>query len=154
MKVIVFGGSGFLGSHVADSLTKAGHQVTIFDQKPSLHIQPTQKMLIGDILEPQEVSEAIKGCDVVYNFAGLADIDEARTKPIETVKSNILGNTILLDAAAKHRVKRFLFASTVYVYSSSGSFYSASKKACESYIENYQRIYGLNYTIQIGRAHV
>jgi UDP-glucose 4-epimerase len=147
MKIIVFGGSGFLGSHVADALTAAGHEVTIFDLRQSEFLQPSQKMVIGDILDEKLVREAIAGQDILFNFAGLADIDEAKTKPLETVKYNILGNTVLLEAARQAGIKRFVYASTIYVYSDSGSFYRCSKCACEMYIETYQKQYGLNYTI-------
>ena len=137
VKAIVFGGSGFLGSHVADALTAAGHTVTIFDWRQSEFFKPTQRMVIGDILSEEAVGQAMQGQEVVYNFAGLADIDETRGKPIETVKYNVLGNTILLEAAREAKVKRFVYASTVYVYSNSGSFYRCSKCACELYIETF-----------------
>jgi UDP-glucose 4-epimerase len=147
MKVIVFGGAGFLGSHVADALSQAGHDVVIYDLEESRYLKPTQKMVIGDILDEKCVGEAMKGVDVVYNFAGVADIDEAMNAPVETVKQNILGNTILLEAARKENIKRFVYASTIYVYSDSGSFYRCSKHACELYIEAYQKQYGLDYTV-------
>ena len=147
INAIVFGGSGFLGSHVADALTEKGHQVRIYDKSESIFLKPTQEMTIGDILDEKKVRSAIKGNDVVYNFAGIADISEASKKPIETVKNNILGNTIVLNAAKEENVKRFVFASTVYVYSDSGSFYRCSKIACENYIETYQKQYGIDYTI-------
>jgi UDP-glucose 4-epimerase len=147
MKVIVFGGSGFLGSHVADALTAVGHEVTIYDLRESEFLKPGQHMVIGDILDEPRVQLAMKGQEVLFNFAGLADIDEARIKPIETVKYNVLGNTILLEAARQENIKRFVYASTVYVYSDSGSFYRCSKCACELYIEAYQKQYGLDYTI-------
>ncbi len=147
MNIVVFGGAGFLGSHVADALSEAGHEVTIYDVRESQFLKPTQKMIIGDILDEQHVRNAVEGKDILYNFAGIADINEASRKPIETVKYNILGNTILLEAAKKEKLQRFIYASTVYVYSDSGSFYRCSKLACEHYIENYQRQYGMDYTI-------
>jgi UDP-glucose 4-epimerase len=147
MKACVFGGSGFLGSHVADDLTNRGYDVTIFDARPSPYLQDRQKMVVGSILDKDAVNDAIKGCNVVYNFAGIADIDQAKHKPIETVEINILGNTIILDACKIHDVKRFVFASSVYVYSDSGSFYRSSKQACELIIENFYETYGLPYTI-------
>ena len=147
MNTIIFGGSGFLGSHVADALTDEKHAVKIFDLKKSAYLKPGQEMIVGDILDEGLVNRSLKGIDAVYNFAGIADIYEASTKPIETVKYNILGNTILLEAACKNKVKRFVYASTIYVYSSSGSFYRCSKAACENYIETYQKQYGLDYTI-------
>ena len=147
LNTIVFGGSGFLGSHVADALSLAGHKVRIYDLVPSKYIKPSQEMVVGDILDRDSVKKAVEDMDILYNFAGLADIDEAKKKPIESVTFNILGNTILLDAAVSTKVKRFIYASTVYVYSDSGSFYRCSKVACENYIETYQKQYGLPYTI-------
>jgi len=145
--VVVFGGAGFLGSHTADVLTKEGYDVTIFDIYESSYLLEDQKMIVGDILDKKQVNSVIKGCDYVYNFAGIADIDEASEKPIETVENNILGNTIILDACRKNNVKRFVFASTVYVYSQAGSFYRAAKQACETLIEEYNKKYGIAYTI-------
>ncbi|KJU82090.1 nucleoside-diphosphate-sugar epimerase [Candidatus Magnetobacterium bavaricum] len=145
--VIVFGGAGFLGSHVADALSESGHKVKIFDLKASPYLKPSQEMIEGDILDEEGVRAAIKDTEIVYNFAGIADIEEATSKPIETIKYNILGNTILLEASREERIKRFLYASTIYVYSDSGSFYRCSKAACENYIETYHKQYGIDYTI-------
>ena len=147
MNVIVFGGSGFLGSHVADALSDAGHKVRIYDLRRSEYLKPTQDMIVGDILDEQKVFDAIKGMEVIYNFAGISDIDDASKKPVETVKYNILGNTILLESAMHAKAKRFIYASTVYVYSDSGSFYRCSKNACELYTETYQKQFGLDFTI-------
>src|SRR3989338_2313800 len=126
MKAIVFGGSGFVGSHVADALLTAGHEVTIFDLRPSRYLQDKQKFIQGDILDYEAVQKAVAGQQVLYNFAGLADFNEA--------------------AARSAQVKRFVFASSIYVYSESGGFYRASKQACELYVEEFQRRYSLDYT--------
>lgn len=147
MKIIVFGGSGFIGSHVADALELAGHDVVIYDIRPSPYLKKTQRMIIGDILDEKSVPDAVKGCDVVYNFAGIADIEEASKRPVDCVKSNILGNAVILEASRKHGVKRFVFASSLYVYGKAGSFYRSAKQACEFLIENYNEVYGLPYTI-------
>jgi UDP-glucose 4-epimerase len=147
MKSIVFGGSGFLGSHTADALTRAGHEVLIFDIKKSRYIQKGQKMVVGNILDKKAVESAVKDCDYVYNFAGIADIEEAHKKPVETIEHNVLGNALVLEACRLNRVKRIIFASTLYVYSDKGSFYRSSKQACEIIIENYNRVFGLPYTI-------
>jgi UDP-glucose 4-epimerase len=147
MNVIVFGGAGFLGSHVADALLASGHRVTIYDLAPAEYLKPGQRLIIGDILDEEKVREAMRNQEIVYNFAGLADIDEATRKPIETVKYNILGNAILLEAARRAKIARFIYASTIYVYSHSGSFYRCSKCASEMYIETYEKQYGLDYTI-------
>lgn len=147
MKVTVFGGSGFLGSHVCDKLAEAGHEVTIFDRAPSPWLRSGQRMIEGDILDQATVQSAVDGAEAVFNFAGIADIGEANVLPVETVKANILGNTVILEACRAAGVGRFVYASTVYVYSASGGFYRCSKQASELFIEQYHENYGLPYTI-------
>ena len=131
MNITVFGGAGFLGSHVCDKLTDAGHSVTIFDIRESPWLREGQRMIVGDVLDEKAVAEAVDGAQVVYNFAGIADIGEAGSRPVDTVKYNILGNTLVLEAAVKAKARRFVFASSLYVYSSAGGFYRCSKQACE-----------------------
>ena len=101
-KVVVTGGAGFLGSHVADALTVKGYDVTIFDTHESKFINEKQKMVIGDILDHKQIEKAVKGCQYVFHFAGLADINESKEKPVETVKNNILGTTYILEACKKY----------------------------------------------------
>lgn len=146
-KAIVFGGSGFLGSHVADELTHQNYEVTIFDLKESPWLHADQKMIVGNILDKEAVIEACKGFDYVYNYAGIADLNAARSNPEATIHLNIMGNFHILEGARLASVKRYVYASTVYVYSDSGSFYRASKQACENYVELYAEKYGLPFTI-------
>jgi len=147
MKITVLGGSGFLGSHVADKLSQKGHKVTIFDKKKSKWLKKTQKMIVGDIQNFNTLKNAIKGSDVVYNFAAIADIGEALKNPTQSVKTNILGNVNVLELCKRYKVKRVVFASTIYVHSNQGSFYRVSKQASELYIEEFSRTFNLNYTI-------
>ena len=145
-KVLVFGGAGFLGSHVADALSEAGYDATVFDIKPSPYIRSDQTMVQGDILDHQIVDQVVADHDIVYHFAGIADIDECTQRPVDTVKYNILGTVQVLEACRKANIKRFVFASSAYVYSNYGHFYRTSKQTCESLIENYNDLYGLKYT--------
>ena len=147
MKIMVAGGSGFLGSHVADALTAAGHDVTIYDRVKSPWLQAKQKMVVGDILDRDAVNAACAGCTAVYNFAGVADIDEAADDPTGVITANVVGTAHLLAAARAAGSQRFVFASSIYVYSDMGSFYRCSKQAGELLVEEYQQRYGLNYTI-------
>ncbi|MBU0764016.1 MAG: NAD(P)-dependent oxidoreductase [Bacteroidetes bacterium] len=147
MKITVFGGSGFLGSHVCDKLSDAGHNVVMYDIVRSPWIRSDQKMIVGNIIDEESVAKAVEGAGAVFNFAGIADIGEANVRPVDTVRYNILGNTIILEACRIKSVDRYVFASSVYVYSKSGGFYRCSKQACEQYIENYHEAYGLKYTI-------
>lgn len=147
MKITVFGGSGFLGSHVCDKLTEAGHEVTIVDLQDSPWLMPGQRMIRGSILDEALVGEAVRGADMVFNYAGIADIGEANSRPVDTARINVMGNVIALEACRRANVRRYVFASSLYVYGKSGGFYRCSKQACEIYIENYQAMYGLAYTI-------
>lgn len=132
MKVIVFGGKGFLGSHVVDELKSRGHEVTTFD------------LVDGqDIMIPELVQEAMSGHEVVYNFAGVADLNHSTKYPRATMEANVIGNLNILRAAKKTGVKRYIYASTVYVFSKKGSFYGISKQCAERCVEEY----GVPYTI-------
>jgi len=146
-KIVVIGGSGFLGSHVADSLSEAGYEVTIFDQNSSKWKRQDQEMITGDILDTDLLNRTISDSYAVYNFAAIADLDEALSKPLETVRINILGNVNVLEVCRLNNVKRYMYASTVYVHSREGGFYRCSKHASEQYVEQYLQSYGLNYTI-------
>ena len=146
-KVIVCGGAGFLGSHIADSLSEQGFKVTIFDIKESPYIQDNQKMIVGDILDKRQLDQAIENHDIVYNFAGIANIDECHKNPLDTIRYNILGNAQIIESAARNKVKKFLFASSAYVYSSSGSFYRISKQTSELFIESFAEENDMDYVI-------
>lgn len=147
MKITVFGGSGFLGSHVCDKFTAAGHEVTIVDLTPSPWLKEGQKMVVGSILDESVVDGAVQGADFVCNYAGIADIGEANARPVDTARLNVVGNVMALEACRRHKVRRYVFASSLYVYGRSGGFYRCSKQACEIYIENYQAMHDLDYTI-------
>lgn len=147
MKAVVFGGSGFLGSHVADTLAEKKYEVVVFDVKHSAYLLNGQQMVIGDILDADAVDRVVKGCDYVYDFAGLADLDSASTRPVDTVMLNVVGTCNIMDACVKHKVKRFVYASSFYANSDKGGFYRCSKQAAEIYIEEYNRKYDLGYTI-------
>ena len=146
-RVMVTGSSGFIGSHLADALEKQGFNVVLFDAVPSKFKSPTQKEIIGDILKSEDIENAMEGCDVVFHFAAQADISSSSNMPTKTINANIIGTQNILEAARKYKVRRIIFASTIYVYSELGSFYRVSKQACEKIIEEYQREFGLDYTI-------
>ena len=146
-KVVVIGGAGFLGSHTADELTRRGYRVTIFDQIESPWLLGSQEIVVGDVLDLDSVQSALEGTKYVYHFAGIADIDDSRARPFETINLNIMGVATALNAAQLAGVERFLYASTMYVYSPFGSFYRASKQSAETIIEAYHERYKLDYTL-------
>ena len=145
-KVVVIGGAGFMGSHTADILSERGFKVTIFDNKVSSWLRADQEMVVGDILDRDTVNAVVSGAKYLYHFAGSADIDEAKERPFNTVNLNIMGTAVALEAAVKSGIERFIYASTMYVYSPYGSFYRASKQAAEIIIETYQESFDLDFT--------
>ena len=147
MKVTVFGGSGFLGSHVSDRLSDAGHEVTIFDRADSPWLRDDQRMIVGDVLDADAVNSAVEGAGAVYNYAAIADLNDAIRMPVEAARVNVVGNVNVLEACRAAGVGRFVYASTVYVYSREGGFYRSSKQSAEHFVEEYQQSYGLDYTI-------
>ena len=147
MKVLIIGGSGFLGSYVADELSKKKHSITILDKKKSEYLNRNQKQVILDTKNLHKNKNILNGIDVVYFFSGMSDLNDCKHKPIETVNENILPLVNILELCVKRNIKRFIFASTVYVNSSEGNFYKSSKIASESYIKEFSKNYGLKYTI-------
>ncbi len=143
----VLGGSGFLGSHVADLLSEAGYEVTVFDTEVSPWLRHDQSMLLGDITDPSDVRAAVQECDVVYNFAAVADLNEAMASPVESARINVLGNTVALDESAAGSVQRFVYASSVYSLSRAGGFYQSSKRAAEDFTREFSGARGLDFTI-------
>lgn len=136
-----------MGSHVADRLTRHGHEVTVFDLIESPYLVPGQTMVTGDILDFDRVADTVRGAEYVYHFAGIADIAEAAENPVKTIQANVMGTTYVLEACRLANIKRFVFSSSIYVYSEKGSFYRCSKQACEKIVQNYQTEFGLPFTI-------
>jgi len=143
--ILVIGGSGFMGSHTADVLSENGHKVNILDRVSSPWLRSDQNMIVGDLMDSDILESSMQDVDCVYYFAGIADIGEAKSNPYNTIEINVMGLTKALEAAVKNNVKQFIYASTMYVYSSHGSFYRASKQAAEIIIETYQESFGIDY---------
>ena len=146
-KVLVIGGSGFMGSHTADELSKRGYKVTIFDRMVSPWLRKDQEMIKGDLMDLTALIDAMNGVHYVYHFAGIADIGQAKSNPYDTIESNVMGVTKALEASVECGVAQFVYASTMYVYSIHGSFYRASKQAAEVIIDAYHEKFDLDFTL-------
>jgi UDP-glucose 4-epimerase len=147
-KAVIFGGSGFLGSYVADELTRRGYRVVIADMQPSKYLQESQEFIEVNILDTSSVESVVEDASYVYNFVAIANLDDAIHKPIDTMNINVMGNMNILEACRNNRtVERFVYASSAYALSEDGSFYGISKRSSEKIIEEYYKRYGLKYTI-------
>lgn len=146
-RVLVTGGGGYIGGHVADELTSRGYDVTIYDLKEPSWLKPNQKFIQGQLSDLEKLEQSLDGVDIVYNFASIADIHEAKENRLHTLQTNIIGCANLLEASVKNGVKKFVQASTVYVYSNKGSFYRISKQAAEHLVEEYADKFKLDFVI-------
>ncbi len=156
MKAFVTGGSGFLGHHLIKELLKQGIPTIAYDIEEFRQYSNEENdisgsrqftFIKGDILDLDHLTEAMAGCDVVFHTAAIADIDEARHKPIRSMEVNVVGTAKCLEAARKKGISRFMYASSAYTAGSRGSFYRVSKQAGESLCKTFSEEYGLNYTI-------
>ena len=145
-KVVVFGGNGFIGSYVVEELLSKGYNVISADLKSSKYVD-NKYFVKCDILDKITVNNLIEGANVVYNFAGFANLDDAIADPTKALELNVMGNLNILEACRKHKVKRFVYASSAYAMSDKGSFYGISKLTSEKLTEEYYEKFGLEFTI-------
>jgi UDP-glucose 4-epimerase len=109
---IVTGGSGFLGSHVADHLVAQGHEVVVYD------VQPTTRhvSIVGDLLDQAALARAFDGMDFVCHLGAIGDVYLAGEKPALAASVNVAGTANVCEAALAAKVGRVVAASTWEVY--------------------------------------
>ncbi len=145
-KVVVFGGNGFIGSYVVEELLNQGYEVISADLNTSKYVDD-KYFKKCDILDADAVNSLVEGANVVYNFAGFANLDDAIANPVKALELNVIGNMNILEACKKYHVKRFIYASSAYAMSDKGSFYGISKLTSEKLTEEYYKKFGLEFTI-------
>ena len=160
MRVMVTGGSGFIGSHVVDKLREPNVTVRVFDMVYPM-FRSDIEYYHGSILDFEGVRMAMNGVDVVYHLAAVADVKDVFAEPHYSEAINTRGTINVLEAARKVRVDRVIYGSTTWVYSDTpGSvldedsplgapshLYTATKIASEYYCHAYSKLYGLSTTI-------
>lgn len=160
MKVLVTGGSGFIGSHVVDKLRDKGVKVRVYDG-----IMPAFSKDIeyyqGSILDITAIGFAMDGVDVVMHLAAIADVKDVYNDPHYSESVNVRGTINVLETARRSNVKRVIYGSTIWVYSEAETdnvdestplhapshLYTATKLAGEYYCKSYSKLYGLEVTI-------
>ena len=99
MNILVFGGSGFLGSYLIDEIISRGYSVVNADIRPPKYNIERQKYLFVDILNLEEVFKTVDSSfDCVYNLAGMSDLNESVNGLKETYELNIIGHINILEA--------------------------------------------------------
>jgi UDP-glucose 4-epimerase len=153
MRALVTGGAGFIGHRLVHALVERGDEVVVLDDfstgiRSRLDPHASRVRVIeGSILEPGALDEAAAGCDVVFHEAALASVEQSFLDPIFTNDVNVSGTIQVVQAAARQRVRRVVFASSSAVYGMPDSLpcretmrpvplspYGASKLAAEAYL--------------------
>jgi UDP-glucose 4-epimerase len=163
VRVLVTGGSGFIGSHVVDRLVANGHEPVNFDLAASAHHPPTKlKSVLGDIADRDTAWRAARGADAIIHLAAVADVNDVVADPLRADRINVHGTQMILEAARHAGISRVVYGSTVWVYGNAPAeapvdeesplaqpthFYTATKLAGELYCRSYTHLYGIQHTI-------
>ena len=121
MRVLITGGAGFIGSHLADHYVNAGHAVTVLDNfstgsKVNIsHLEGKITVVDGDIRNIDLIDQLTKDSDLVLHMAAALGVNTILESPLESMSTNITGSEVVLNAAAQHK-KRIIIASTSEIY--------------------------------------
>ena len=143
---LITGASGYIGSHLAEFLLKKNINCVLFDKKKS-NLFKKNNLILGDIYDEIKLNKITKNIDVVFHFAATADLYEANKKPFKTIENNLSSTLKLLKASIKNKVKKIVFASSVYAISEQGGIYSTTKLASEMLIEKICKKYNIDFII-------
>lgn len=166
--MLVTGGAGFMGSHLAEYLLKKGHNVRVFDSMaggfednlsfPSIDKKP--ELVKGDLREKKDCEKAVEGVDTVYHLAASACEGKSVFTPINNTMINYVGSMNLLVSAINAGVKRFVFTSSMAVYGKQTEMpmreeqkpnpedpYGLAKAAFERLLWIYSGIFDFEYVI-------
>jgi UDP-glucose 4-epimerase len=160
VRILVTGGSGFIGSHVVDRLLATGRSPLIYDLRPSPW-HPGVPAVVADLAEQDRLLEAMEGCEAVIHLAAAADVNEVLADPVEAERRNAHATLAVLEAARRTGVKRVVYASTIWAYSDTPAachdeslalhppahLYTATKLAGEMYCHSYGELFGIEHTI-------
>jgi nucleoside-diphosphate-sugar epimerase len=161
-KVLVTGGAGFIGSHLATALVAEGSAVTVLDNLSSGRLSNLEEIrnsvsfLRGDIRDQETVIQAAQGCDTIFHLAAVVSVPQTINNPLDSTKVNDLGTLVVLEAARQNNVKRVVFASSAAVYGDDPQLpkhedmkpkplspYAVQKLTGEYYCCLYSNLYGI-----------
>jgi UDP-glucose-4-epimerase GalE len=160
--VLVTGGAGYIGSHAAKALQRAGYRVVVFDNLSAGHRQAVRygPLVEGDVTDVAAVRRAIRQHDVsaVMHFAALLDVGESVREPVRYYRNNVVGAVSVLEAMVAEGIRRFVFSSTCATYGEPIrtpidethpqqpiNSYGETKLAVERALVHYERAYGLHW---------
>jgi dTDP-L-rhamnose 4-epimerase len=126
LRILITGGAGFIGSHLADELLERGYEVRCLDVlHPQVHgpararpayLSDAVELHVGDVTDPVAVRDALDGVDAVYHFAAAVGVGQSMYEVAEYTRVNALGTAVLLEALRERDVKRLIVASSMSIY--------------------------------------
>lgn len=169
MKILITGGGGFQGSHLAEFFLEKGHSVSILNtysetSKSNLaNILDRINLIWGSVTDREILDKSVRGHNIVFHLAGHINVDESLEDPLIFLETNVLGTYNVLEAIKKYQ-NRLIFASTCEVYGDGhdlneggilnetaelkpNSPYAASKAGADRLAHAYYKSYDLNVTI-------
>lgn len=165
MKIAVIGGAGFIGRQLIRNI-HGRHDVTCID----LIKNDQCNSVICDITKQKDIEIALNGFETVYLLAAVSEASKNTTDPVNSMNLNIMGTVNVLNACVANKVKKIIFASTVWVYDAckethvnedsvldpnyKGNLYTTSKICGEMLIKSFSKTFGIDYTIlRLGTAY-
>ena len=164
MKILLTGGAGFIGSHVADELIAKGNRIVIIDNLSTgfeYNINPESKFIKADITDFKKIEEifAEELPEIVYHFAAQIDVRKSVSDPLFDARTNIMGTLNLIKISNDIKVKKFIFSSTGgAIYGDTDvrptpenhpewplSPYGIAKLATDKFLNYYGEVFGLKY---------
>jgi len=159
MKALMTGGAGFIGSHLAELLLQERWEVVVLDDLSNgfeRNVPSGAQLVRAGAGQSSVLDQVLPGCAVVFHLAAVSSVIDSLERPLAVHDTNLTTTLALLEAAAKHRVGRFVFSSSAAVYGDAGdrtisedaaknplSNYAVQKLASEHYCRVYQRVHGL-----------
>ena len=159
MRILVTGGAGFIGSHLADALIARGDEVVILDNLCTgrrENIPAEAKLVEGDVADADAVAQAVAGCEVVFHQAALGSVSRSIERPLDTDRSNVHGTLAVLHGAHEAGARRVVMASSSSVYGGAKQMptpesaplvprspYAVSKLTGEHYARVFWELHGL-----------
>jgi dTDP-L-rhamnose 4-epimerase len=125
-QILITGGAGFIGSHLADLLLARGHRVRILDNlsaevhgpdaEPPVYLNPDAELVRGDVRDPEAVGRALRGVDAVFHLAALVGVGQSMDAVARYTATNDVGTAVLLEGFTRHPVERLVLASSMSLY--------------------------------------
>lgn len=163
MKIVIFGGAGFIGSTIADRLLLDGHELRIFERPRIPHyrkfdVSERIEWMTGDLSSEHDVNDAVIGMDLVLHLVSTTLPKNSNDDPIYDVQSNVVATLQMLDAMVAHKVSKIVFISSGGTVYGPPEYlpiderhptnplvsYGITKLTIEKYLQMYQHLYGIN----------